>query len=81
MIPVDWSLSELPQKIWMRAVPLTDNRLAWALGRGDILSSEPNEQSTLEDYFDLGKVIPNQEKIDVIHLPGPPENPYHFFID
>jgi hypothetical protein len=35
----------------------------------------------LEDYFDLGKVIPNQEKIDVIHLPGPPENPYHFFID
>jgi len=81
MMPVDWSLSELPQKIWMRAVPLTDNRLAWALGRGDILSSEPNELSTLEDYFDLGKVIPNQEKIDVIHLPGPPENPYHFFID
>ncbi len=54
MMPVDWSHSDLPQKIWMRAVPLTDNRLAWALGRGDILSSEPNEQSTLEDYFELG---------------------------
>ena len=81
MIPVDWSLSELPQKIWMRAVPLTENRLAWVLGRGDILNSEPNEQSTLDDYFELGKIIPNQKKIDVINLPGPPEKPYHFFID
>jgi hypothetical protein len=81
MAPVDWSLSELPQKIWMRAIPLTDCRLAWALGRGDILSSEPNEQSTLEDYFDLGKLNSNRKKINILHLPGPPDSPYHFFTD
>ena len=68
------TMRPLPQRVWMRVLPISDRTLAWLLDEG-LLGRSASFQTTLHEFCDLGVDLPSAE---VLPLPGPPFVPYNF---
>ena len=71
------TMRPLPQRTWMRVLPLPDQTLAWFLDEG-LLGRSARFQTTLHEFCDLGVDPPSAEALP---LPGPPFSPYTFLSD
>lgn len=61
--------NEMPRTIWIRAVKLSEEIVAWAVGSRFLTIDEV--QTTLEEFFDLGYLDSGSERQKTIPLPGP----------
>ena len=61
--------SEMPRAIWIRAVELAEELVAWAVGSRFLSINEG--QSTLEEFCDLGCDASGSDRQKTIPLPGP----------
>ena len=61
--------NEMPRAIWIRAVKLPDEIVAWAIGRRFLTIDEG--QTTLEEFCDLGCDESGSDRQKTIPLPGP----------
>ena len=71
------TMRPLPQRVWMRVLPIPDWTLAWLIGEG-LIGRGASFQITLHEFCDLGVDRPNAE---IMPLPGPPLVPYEFLSD
>ena len=71
------TMRPLPQRAWMRVLPIPEWTLAWLLGEG-LIGRGASFQATLHEFCDLGVDSPSAEALP---LPGPPFVPYGFLSD
>jgi len=71
----------LPKKIWLRVVELDPSTMAWLID-SELSLGKPKDQSTLDDWCDIGEVTRNARnkpwKRKQLTLPGPPSKSYKF---
>tara|TARA_B100000676_G_scaffold313140_1_gene391710 strand:+ start:1494 stop:2249 length:756 start_codon:yes stop_codon:yes gene_type:complete len=70
LISVDPFNSKLPEKIWVRVVEHSESMLASIISEG-VLSFGMENQTTLDEYFDLGVESEFSSSRELL-LPGPP---------
>ena len=68
--------NQLPERIWIRATPISMPIVAWAMTNG-IYSCPKGDQRTLHQWCDMSSVRP-VEQIKALVLPGPPLEDYTF---
>lgn len=71
------TMRPLPQRAWIRVLPIPERTLAWLLDEG-LLGRGSSFQTTLHEFCDLGVDPPSAEALP---LPGPPFVPYGFLSD
>ena len=80
---VDLSCSgeSLPTKLWIRVCELDSNVIAWLI-ESELSIGQHKQQSTLDDWCDIGQVTRNSRskpwKKKQLPLPGPPAESYKF---